>query len=71
MKLSKINLSGAYFSTQGKSTSPGQKKNNLKVLLIYVECWGLADYKKNTQKGIIWRQKKDENILWKVKHTQG
>ena len=63
MKLSKKNLSVAYFSTQGKSASPGQKKSNLKVLLMNVECWGLEDYKKNTQKVIFWRDKKDGNIL--------
>ena len=51
MKLSKINLSVAYFFTQGKSASPGQKKSKLKVLLMHVdvECCDLADYKRNTQ----------------------
>ena len=70
MKLSKINLSVAYFSTQGKCASPGQKKSNLKVLLMHVEGWGLVDYEKNTQTVIFWREKMDGNILWRVRHAQ-
>ena len=70
MKLSKTNLSVAYFSTQGKSASPGKKKSKLKVLLMHVECCGLADYKRNTQTVIFWREKKDGNILWRVRHAQ-
>ena len=48
-KLSKINLSIAYFSTQGKGALPGKKKSKLKVLLMHVECCDLADYRSNTQ----------------------
>ena len=70
MKLSKINLSVAYFSTQGKCALPGQKKTNLKVLLMHVEYSGLEVYKKNTQTVIFWREKKDGNILWRVRHAQ-
>ena len=67
MKLPKINLSVTYFSTQWKSASSDQKKSNLKVLLMHMECWGLADYKKNAQTVIFWSEKKDGNILWRVR----
>ena len=56
----------AYFSTQSKCALPGKKKSNLMVLLMHVECWGLADYMKNTQTVIFWRKKKDGNVKSKT-----
>ena len=47
-------LSVAYFSTQEKSASPGKEKSKLKVLLMHVECCGLADYKRDTQRVIFY-----------------